>query len=147
MPMAGQGNAGQETLKASTGLSMDKKVEQQLDKMIAGLNDYEMIFYPKSALDGQRAISDFHHEGITEQTQKRERLIIVRKGKATEIDISKHSEMKYDYGDFRHEVEEGEPIRNRLRGDEDAILIVRSEFSTKPKGPHVSTKVIEVYES
>lgn len=125
---------------------MDKKVEQQLEKMIAGFSDYEMIFYPRSALDGQRSISDFRYEGITEQTQKQERLIIVRKGRAVEIDIAKHSEMKYDYGDFRHEVEEGEPIRNRLQGDEEAILIVRSEFSTKPKGPHISNKVIEVYE-
>lgn len=125
---------------------MDKKVEQQLEKMIAGFCDYEMIFYPRSALDGQRAISEFHYEGITEQTQKQERLIIVRKGKATEINIAKHSEMKYDYGDFRHEVEEGEPIRNRLEGDEEVILIVRSEFTTKPKGPHASTKIIEVYE-
>jgi hypothetical protein len=125
---------------------MDKKVERQLEEMIAGLSDYKMIFYPKSALDAQRTLSAFHYEGITEQTQKRERLIIVREGRAMEIDITRQSEMKYDYGDFRHEVEEGEPIRSRLQGDEEAILIVRSEFSTKPKGPHVSTKIIEVYE-
>lgn len=125
---------------------MDRKVEQQLGKMIAGLSDYQMVFYPRSALDAQREISEFHYEGITEQTQKEERLIIVRKGKAVEINIAKHSETKYDYGDFRHELEPGEPLQKHLRGDEEAILIVRSEFSTKPKGPHTSIKVIEVYE-
>jgi hypothetical protein len=145
--MGRQGEVDLETLRTSTELFMDKKVEQQLEKMITGFCDYEIIFYPRSALDIQRSISVFHYEGITEQTQKQERLIIVRKGKAMEIDITKHSEMKYDYGDFRHEFEEGEPIRNRMQGDEEAILIVRSEFSTKPKGPHVSTKIIEVYES
>ncbi len=126
---------------------MDKKVELQLEKLIPGLADYQIVIYPKSALDTQRELSVIHFEGITEQSRKEERLMIIRKGTVSEIGIARHTETKFEYGDFRHDVEDGEPIRKHLNGDEDAILIVCSEFSTKPKGPHVVSKIIEVYEN
>lgn len=125
---------------------MNKKVLQRLESMITALSDYEVVSFPLSALDRRREILEVNHEGITEQFSKKERLITVRKGKLCEIEIAKRTETRFDYGDFRQNVEEGEPIQNHLHGDEEAVIIVRSEFSTKPKGPHLSTKVIEIFE-
>lgn len=105
-----------------------------------------MTFHPKSTLDPHRVILDFSYQGITEQTTRSERLITARKGKVAEIAIARHRETKMDYGDNRHEIERGESIQDRLEGDEEAIIIVRSEFTTRPKGPHGGVKTIEVYE-
>ncbi len=125
---------------------MDKNVEQQLKDLIVGWNEYELMYHPKSKLDPQREIAETSFEGITEHQSKRERLLTVRHGKVSEVQIVKRQETKFDYGDFRHEVVPGDPIEKHLSGDEEAVVIVRSEFSTKPKGPHSSTKIIEVYE-
>ncbi len=125
---------------------MDKRVRQQLEKMVIGFEEYQWTTHPKSSLDPQREISEASYEGITEIHSKTERLITVRQGKAAEIDIAKRQETKFDYGDFKNQLEPGEPIQKHLRGDEEAVIIVRSEFSSKPKGPHAATKVIEVFE-
>jgi hypothetical protein len=125
---------------------MDKRLEQQLEKLISGIQDYQMTFHPKSALDPHRVILDFSYQGITEQTTRSERLITARKGKVAEIAIARHRETKMDYGDNRHQIEKGESIQDHLKGDEEAIIIVRSEFTTRPKGPHGGVKTIEVYE-
>jgi hypothetical protein len=125
---------------------MDKKVQQQLKKMIPTLDEYQTNFHPLSALDRQGQISELNHQGITEELSVKERLFAVRKGKVVEIDIPKRQDTRFDYGDFRHHIEEGEPIQNHLNGDEEAVIIVRSEFHTKPKGPHAVRKTIDVFE-
>lgn len=125
---------------------MEKKLEHQLENMIVGFRDYQVACFPKSALDLQREILEVSHEGITEQSQTRERLLVVRGGKVSEVGIPKHFETKVDYGDFRHDMEKGEPLQNHLNGNEEAVIIVRSEFQTRPKGPHQTTKTICIYE-
>lgn len=125
---------------------MNQKLEQELKKLIVGFDEYQIVCRAKAELDVRREISNVNHEGITMHFSKNERLFVVRKGHPFEIGILKREERKFDYGDFSHQQEAGEPLQKHLRGDEEAVLIVRSEFSTKPKGPHESTKVIEVFE-
>lgn len=125
---------------------MEQKLEQQLENLIIGFSDYQIAYFPKSALDLHREILEIRYEGITEQSLTHERLLVLTKGKVSEIKIGKHIEIHYDYGDFRNDKEDGEPIQNHLTGTEEAVILVHSEFLTRPKGPHQTIKTIHIYE-
>jgi len=125
---------------------MDARVLKQLQKLVPTVAEYDVIIYPKSALDSSRQLEEVSHHGITRHYTKSERLFVVRRGRLSEIEIARRVETQFDYGDTREDVVPGKSLSSVLMGNEETVLILSSEFLSQPKGPHTSTKKIEVFE-
>ena len=99
----------------------------------------------RGELDANRCLQDVELYGVTSQQKVTERLFACRKGQVRELSPKARLVRKKSYEPQDDREEDGERIAGLLAGDEEWVAILRSEFITRPKGPHAAEKTLELY--
>jgi len=124
---------------------MKEKILNLLNNYLLEIQQYIIKEKKGQELDTNRILKDIEQHGITESFIYNERLFIYKNDKIEEKSVIRYKLRKRDYGTDLPIEENGNPISNYLQGDEEAIIIVSSLIDTKPKGPHIFKKELEIY--
>lgn len=124
---------------------MKEKILNLLNNFLLEIQQYIIKEKSLNELDPERVLKDIEQHGITESLIYYERLFIFKNDKIEEKMVSKYKLRKKDYGTFPPIEEKGNPISYYLEGDEEAVVIASSLIDTKPKGPHIFKKELEIY--
>ena len=124
---------------------MKNTIVELLKKHILEVEKYAISEKKLQELDKNRKLNDVEEYGITSSVRHFERLFILNRGELIEKDVVRHKIRKKDYGKDKVVEDEGKPLIDYMNGKVDAIIIVSSFFDTRPKGPHLFRKDIEIY--
>ncbi|MEW6368542.1 MAG: hypothetical protein AB1714_28265 [Acidobacteriota bacterium] len=123
----------------------EKKVREMLADVVKYIDGYSIVRHPRAELAANRCLQDVELYGVTSQHKITERLFACRDGRVSELTPKATRVRKKSYQPQDDREEEGERIAGLLTGDEEWVAILRSEFTTRPKGPHAAEKTLELY--
>jgi hypothetical protein len=124
---------------------MKDKIIEKLKDYLLEVEQYEVHEDNISNLDKKRVLKDIEEYGITSSYLCYERLFVFKNNKITEKNIKRYKLRKKDYGKDSIKEEEGNPVEQYIDGTEDAVIIAYSIIDTKPKGPHIFKKGLEIF--
>lgn len=125
--------------------AMRDKILKLLGDFLLEVEKYEIKEKGMSELDKNRILKDVEEHGITSSSFCFERLFVYNNGKIIEKNAKRYKLRKKDYGVDNIIEEEGVAINEYLNDREEAVVIASSIINTKPKGPHIFKKELEIY--
>lgn len=124
---------------------MRDKIMRLLADYLFEVEKYEIKEKGMSELDRNRVLKDVEEYGIMSSSFYFERLFVYNNGKISEKRVKRYKLRKKYYGVDNILEEQGVAISEYLNGREEAVVIALSIIDTKPKGPHIFRKELEIY--